>query len=86
TDAAASRQKLAKQEADALAQARSKSQAETLEALEQYVSIKESLELWSTEQQAGYWKYATTLFKENTKERIKAQNNYNKAMAELAKE
>ncbi|WP_249645848.1 MULTISPECIES: hypothetical protein [unclassified Lysinibacillus] len=86
TDAAASRQKLAKQEADALAKARSKSQAETLEALEQYVSNKESLELWSTEQQAGYWKYATTLFKENTKERIKAQNNYNKAMAELAKE
>lgn len=85
-DAAASRQKLAKQEADALAKARSKSQAETLEALEQYVSNKESLELWSTEQQAGYWKYATTLFKENTKERIKAQNNYNKAMAELAKE
>ncbi|HAU35184.1 MAG TPA: hypothetical protein DCW76_12990 [Lysinibacillus sp.] len=85
-DAAASRQKLAKQEADALAKARSKWQAETLEALEQYVSNKESLELWSTEQQAGYWKYATTLFKENTKERIKAQNNYNKAMAELAKE
>ncbi|MEE3805465.1 hypothetical protein V2H29_00715 [Lysinibacillus fusiformis] len=85
-DAAASRQKLAKQEADALAKARNKSQAETLEALEQYVSNKESLELWSTEQQAGYWKYATTLFKENTKERIKAQNNYNKAMAELAKE
>ncbi|MCT6927432.1 MAG: hypothetical protein M3Z89_05250 [Lysinibacillus fusiformis] len=85
-DAAASRQKLAKQEADALAKARSKSQADTLEALEQYVSNKESLELWSTEQQAGYWKYATTLFKENTKERIKAQNNYNKAMAELAKE
>ncbi|MGE7750696.1 hypothetical protein [Lysinibacillus fusiformis] len=85
-DAATSRQKLAKQEADALAKARSKSQAETLEALEQYVSNKESLELWSTEQQAGYWKYATTLFKENTKERIKAQNNYNKAMAELAKE
>ena len=85
-DAAASRQKLAKQEADALAKARSKSQAETLDALEQYVSNKESLELWSTEQQAGYWKYATTLFKENTKERIKAQNNYNKAMAELAKE
>ncbi|QDZ98982.1 hypothetical protein D0439_10200 [Lysinibacillus fusiformis] len=84
-DAAASRQKLAKQEADALAKARSKSQAETLDALEQYVSNKESLELWSTEQQAGYWKYATTLFKENTKERIKAQNNYNKAMAELAK-
>ncbi|WP_446935929.1 hypothetical protein [Lysinibacillus fusiformis] len=85
-DAAASRQKLAKQEADALAKSRSKSQAETLDALEQYVSNKESLELWSTEQQAGYWKYATTLFKENTKERIKAQNNYNKAMAELAKE
>ncbi|WP_249727938.1 hypothetical protein, partial [Bacillus paralicheniformis] len=68
TDGAASRQKLAKQEADALAKARSKSQAETLEALEQYVSNKESLELWSTEQQAGYWKYATTFFKENTKE------------------
>ncbi|MFE3573951.1 hypothetical protein [Lysinibacillus sp. NPDC059133] len=85
-DAAASREKLAKQEADALAKARSKSQKETLEALEQFVENKESLELWSTEQQAGYWKYATTLFKENTTERIKAQNNYNKAMAELAKE
>ncbi|MFJ6264430.1 hypothetical protein ACIQGW_05320 [Lysinibacillus xylanilyticus] len=85
-DAAASREKLAKQEADALAKARSKSQAETLDALEQFVSNKESLEQWSTEQQAGYWKYATTLFKENTKERIIAQNNYNKAMTELAKE
>ncbi|MGE8037825.1 hypothetical protein [Lysinibacillus sp. NPDC093692] len=85
-DAAASREKLAKQEADALAKARSKSQKETLEALEQFVSNKESLEMWSTEQQAGYWKYATTLFKENTKERIIAQNNYNKAMNELAKE
>ncbi|MGE7946469.1 hypothetical protein [Lysinibacillus sp. NPDC093688] len=85
-DAAANREKLAKQEADALAKARSKSQKETLDALEQFVSNKESLELWSTEQQAGYWKYATTLFKENTKERIIAQNNYNKAMAELLKE
>ncbi|MFE3574430.1 hypothetical protein [Lysinibacillus sp. NPDC059133] len=85
-DAKASREKLAKQEADALAKARSKYQKETLEALEQFVDNKKSLELWSLEQQAGYWKYATTLFVENTTERIKAQNKYNKAMEELAKE
>lgn len=85
-DAAASREKLAKQEAEALAKVTSKSQAKLLDSLEQHVANKESLELWSTEQQASYWKYATTQFKANTDERIKAQNYYNKAVAELSKE
>lgn len=85
-DAKVSREKLAKAEAQAIDKIKVKSQKETFDALKDFADKQIGLEKWSTKQQAEYWRYAATAFKEGTDERIEAQINYNKAMAELTKE
>ncbi|MEY9976594.1 hypothetical protein [Lysinibacillus sp. RC79] len=85
-DAKTSREKLAKAEADSIDKIKSKSQKETFDALKDFADKQIGLEKWSTKQQAEYWRYAATAFKEGTDQRIEAQINYNKAMAELTQE
>ncbi|MFF2174974.1 hypothetical protein ACFVT8_00690 [Lysinibacillus sp. NPDC058147] len=85
-DAKANREKLAKAEAQAIDKIKVKSQKETFDALKDFADKQIGLEKWSTKQQAEYWRYAATAFKEGTDERIEAQINYNKAMAELTQE
>ncbi|MEB2279660.1 hypothetical protein LAV73_06550 [Lysinibacillus xylanilyticus] len=85
-DAKANREKLAKAEAQAIDKIKVASQKETFDALKDFADKQIGLEKWSTKQQAEYWKYAATAFKEGTDERIEAQINYNKAMAELTQE
>ncbi|EON72255.1 phage SPP1 structural protein [Lysinibacillus sphaericus] len=85
-DEKANREKIAKDEAKAIEKIKSKSQKETFDALKDFADKQIGLEKWTTKQQAEYWQYAATAFKEGTDERIEAQINYNKAMSDLTKE
>ncbi|MGE7940620.1 hypothetical protein ACQKNB_00895 [Lysinibacillus xylanilyticus] len=85
-DAKASREKIANDEAKAINKINAKAQKEKFDALKDYADKQIGLEKWSTKEQAEYWRYAATAFKEGTDERIEAQINYNKAMADLTQE
>ncbi|MFJ7699990.1 hypothetical protein [Lysinibacillus fusiformis] len=79
-------EKIEKEKAKKIAAIRSKSAKEQYDKLKEYAEHQVGLEKWSTKEQAAYWQYATSLFKEGTEERIKAQIEYNKSMAELTTE
>ncbi|MGR6904951.1 hypothetical protein [Lysinibacillus sp. BSL11] len=78
--------KIEKEKAKKIDAIRSKSAKEQYDKLKEYAEHQVGLEKWSTKEQAAYWRYATSLFKEGTEERIKAQIEYNKSMAELTTE
>lgn len=79
-------EKIEKEKAKKIDAIRSKSAKEQYDKLKEYAEHQVGLEKWSTKEQAAYWQYATSLFKEGTEERIKAQIEYNKSMAELTTE
>lgn len=79
-------EKIEKEKAKKIDAIRSKSAKEQYDKLKEYAEHQVGLEKWSTKEQAAYWQYATSLFKEGTEERIKAQIQYNKSMAELTTE
>lgn len=79
-------EKIEKEKAKKIDAIRAKSAKEQYDKLKEYAEHQVGLEKWSTKEQAAYWQYATSLFKEGTEERIKAQIEYNKSMAELTSE
>ncbi|MEA0563270.1 hypothetical protein [Lysinibacillus irui] len=79
-------EKIEKEKAKKIDAIRAKSAKEQYDKLKEYAEHQVGLEKWSTKEQAAYWQYATSLFKEGTEERIKAQIEYNKSMAELTTE
>ncbi|WP_333880384.1 hypothetical protein [Lysinibacillus capsici] len=79
-------EKIEKDKAKKIDAIRAKSAKEQYDKLKEYAEHQVGLEKWSTKEQAAYWQYATSLFKEGTEERIKAQIEYNKSMAELTSE
>lgn len=79
-------EKIEKEKAKKIDAIRAKSAKEHYDKLKEYAEHQVGLEKWSTKEQAAYWQYATSLFKEGTEERIKAQIEYNKSMAELTSE
>lgn len=79
-------EKFEKEKAKKIDAIRAKSAKEQYDKLKEYAEHQVGLEKWSTKEQAAYWQYATSLFKEGTEERIKAQIEYNKSMAELTSE
>lgn len=79
-------EKIEKDKAKKIDAIRAKSAKEQYDKLKEYAEHQVGLEKWSTKEQAAYWQYATSLFKEGTEERIKAQIEYNKSMAELTTE
>lgn len=83
---AAELEKLEKEKGKKIQAVREKSEKEKFEALKQYAEQQIGLEKWSTKEQASYWQYISKTFKEGTDERIQAQIEYNKAMAELTSE
>ncbi|MGG2111911.1 hypothetical protein ABFY60_15535 [Lysinibacillus pakistanensis] len=83
---AAELEKLEKEKGKKIQAVREKSEKEKFEALKQYAEQQIGLEKWSAKEQASYWQYISKTFKEGTDERIQAQIEYNKAMAELTSE
>lgn len=63
-----------------------KEQADKLKELKLYVDNKKSLNQLSLDEEAAIWKQATTLFEEDTKERVDAQKRYQSAMQAIDKE
>ena len=80
------REAITKQYAEKMAKAESKSADIKFKALKEYVEAQKSAGEMSAKQEAEFWRYSATAFKEGTKEKTNALKEFKKAYSEMVKE
>ncbi|MGE7093524.1 phage tail tape measure protein [Lysinibacillus sp. NPDC048646] len=77
---------ITKQYADKIAKIESNSADAKFKALKEYVEAQKAAGEMTTKQEAEFWRYSATTFKEGTKEKTNALKAYNKAYSEMVKD
>ncbi|MGE7131253.1 phage tail tape measure protein [Lysinibacillus xylanilyticus] len=80
------REAITNQYAEKMAKAESRSADVKFKALKEYVEAQKSAGEMSAKQEAEFWRYSATAFKEGTKEKTNALKEFKKAYSEMVKE
>ncbi|MFJ7185825.1 phage tail tape measure protein [Lysinibacillus xylanilyticus] len=80
------REAITNQYAEKMAKVESSSAAVKFKALKDYVEAQKSAGEMSAKQEAEFWRYSATAFKEGTKEKTNALKEFKKAYSEMVKE
>ncbi|QPQ29428.1 phage tail tape measure protein [Lysinibacillus sp. JNUCC 51] len=80
------REAITNQYADKMAKVEYRSAAEKFRALKEYVEAQKSAGEMSAKQEAEFWRYSATAFKEGTKEKTNALKEFKKAYSDMVKE
>ncbi|MFY0521162.1 phage tail tape measure protein [Lysinibacillus sp. UGB7] len=79
------REKITKQYADKIAKIEAKSADAKFKSLKEYVEAQKAAGEMTAKQEAEFWRYSATAFKDGTKEKTNALKAYNKAHSDMLK-